>query len=153
MLRSFEQLEEAEQQLVLDAIPLITILVAGADGEMDADEVAWAEKLANIRSFDFNNKLNRYYEQVNKGFEQRLNHYNEALPTETEARLRAVTEKLTEINGILRKMDELDAVLLYKNFKSFAKHVAKASGGIMRWLSIGPREAEVIELPMMDEFK
>ena len=86
-------------------------------------------------------------------FADRLKAYHTTLPKETEARLAAVTAKLTEVNRILHKVDDLDAVLLYKDFKSFAKHVAKASGGIMRWLAIGPKEAQVIDLPMIDEFK
>jgi hypothetical protein len=153
MLRHFDKLEQTEKDLLLDAPALITILVAGADGQMDSEEEAWAAKLAVIRSFDYNTKLNDYYKQVKEIFSKRLQMYNSALPKERDARLAMVSDQLTEVNRILHKMDDLDAVLLYNDFKSFARHIAKASGGIMRWMAIGPSEAQVIELPMLDEFK
>ena len=38
MPREFSKLTESEKHHMIDAIPLITILVAGADGNMDDNE-------------------------------------------------------------------------------------------------------------------
>jgi hypothetical protein len=152
MPREFEALTAEEQQLLIDAIPLITILVAGADGVIDEREIEWAEKLTEIRSFDFKSHLNTYFEKVGQQFSDRLAHYTGTLPQATEDRQQVVSDMLSGLNPILRKMDDYDASIYYQNFLTFAKHVAKASGGILRFMSIGPEEREVIGLPMLEDF-
>jgi len=152
MPREFDALTAEEQQLMLDAIPLITILVAGADGTIDEKEVEWAEKVTKIRSFDFNSKLNFYFERVGKEFSERLTHYIKTLPQDTAERQQVISDMLAGLNPILHKMDKHDAFVYYQNFLSFAKHVAKASGGILGMMSISPEEKEVISLPMLEDF-
>ncbi|MEL7220155.1 MAG: hypothetical protein AAGJ93_02485 [Bacteroidota bacterium] len=153
MPREFDKLTDAEQQLMLDAIPLITILVGGADGDMDDNEIEWAQKLTEVRSYDFNSKLKDYFQAVGAQFDSKLGTYNDSLPKETAARMAAVSELLAGLNPILKKIDSFDADVYYKNFLSFAEHVAKASGGILRFMSIGKEEKEVIGLPMLEDFK
>lgn len=153
MPREFDKLTEAEKQQMLDAIPLITILVAGADGEMDDNELEWAEKLTEVRSYDYHSQLNEYFKIVGDHFLDHLEELNKTLPKDTDARTAAVSARLALLNPILHKMDDFDAAIYYKNFLSFAEHVAKASGGILRFMTIGPKEYEVIGLPMLDVFK
>lgn len=153
MLREFKVLNEAETSLILDAIPLITMLVAGADGNMDKEELASAEKMTKVRSYDFNSQLKDYFKRVGEQFSDRLEKYNTELPKDTDERIQAIAELLASLNPILHKMDDFDAAVYYKNFRSFAKHVAEASGGFMRFMTIGPKEADVVELPMLDVFE
>jgi hypothetical protein len=153
MLKEFNKLTEAEQQQMLDAIPLITILVAGADGKIDQKELEWARKLTEVRSYDYNSKLKLYFQEVGKQFEESLNKFNDSLPSDTAARTAAISDELAKLNPIMRRMDIFDAAIYYKNFLSFAEHVAKASGGILRFMSIGKEEKEVIGLPMLEVFK
>ncbi|MBK8391868.1 MAG: hypothetical protein IPL23_22440 [Saprospiraceae bacterium] len=56
---------------------------------------------------------------------------------------------MEEVNPILGKLDHLVALHLYKSYTSFAKHVAKASGGVLGFFSIGPNESNLITLPMI----
>ena len=48
-------------------------------------------------------------------------------------------------------MDLPFGYLYYRSFRSFAKHVAESAGGFMRFMTVGPKEAEVLELPMLNE--
>ena len=153
MPRELNKLTEAEKQQLFDAIPLITILVAGADGHMDDHELEWAEKLTKIRSYDYSNQLNEYFAVVGEQFSTRLNDMVIKLPKETAERTQVVSEHLAALNPILHKMDHFDAVIYYKNFKSFARHVAEASGGILGFASVSKEEAEVIDLPMLEVFE
>lgn len=153
MPREFSKLTEAEKQQMFDAIPLITILVAGADGKMDDEELEWAEKLTKIRSYDYSNKLNEYFAAVGEQFSTRLNDMVIKLPKETTERMEVVTEQLSALNPILHKMDHFDAVIYYQNFRSFARHVAEASGGILGFASVSKEEAEVVDLPMLEVFE
>ena len=72
MPKEFKVLNEAEIALMIDAIPLITILVASADGKMDEEELALAAKMTEIRSYDFNSQLKDYFKSVGEQFADRL---------------------------------------------------------------------------------
>ena len=134
-----------------DAIPLITILVAGADGKIDEQELAWAEKITKIRSFDYHSHLIPYYKQVGSRFSERLAHFSAELPEGVEARQAAISDKLSELNAIMPKIDENKAIIYYHSFVSFADHVAHSSGGFLRFMSVSASEAKVKDLPMLDK--
>ncbi|MGH1433302.1 MAG: hypothetical protein ACRBG0_02475 [Lewinella sp.] len=153
MPREFSKLTEAEKQHMVDAIPLITILVAGADGKMDDNELEWAEKVTKIRSYDHASKLNDYYKLVSDHFASRINEMVIRLPKETAERTQVISEELAKLNPILHKLDAFDAAIYYKNFRTFAEHVAEASGGLLGFASVGPEERAVIELPMLEVFE
>jgi len=42
---TFEGLNAEESELIIDAVPLVTILIAGADGNIDPEETAWSKKI------------------------------------------------------------------------------------------------------------
>ncbi len=153
MLPEFRNLTPEEQQLMLDAIPLITLLVAGADGHIDSEELEAAEKIAHVRSYDFNNDLNEYFQMVSDEHLHRLNHYHALFPKTTLERQNAVTEELAKLNPVLAKMDKYDAAVYYKNFRTFATHIAKAEGGLLGFMSIDKAEAKVVDLPMLKVFE
>jgi len=150
MEQSFEQLSADEQQILLDAIPLITILVAGADDNIDTQERAWAEKLTDIRSYSNAEVLRPYYEKVETQFEERIDHFLNEVSDDTEQRTKEISELLSQTNDILPKLNPSYGSTLYQSWLSFAKHIAKASGGIMGWISIGPKEVKVVDLPMIE---
>lgn len=153
MPKEFKDLNDTEKDLMIDAIPLITILVAGADGNIDEKELASAEKMLKVRSYDFNSQLKDYFKRVGEQFEDRLKKHINDLPKDADKRNVAIAEILNGLNPILHKMDDFDAAIYYKNFRSFAKHVAEASGGIFVFMTIGPKEADVVELPMLEVFE
>ena len=149
MLTEFKNLSPAEQQQLFDAIPLIVVLVAGADGDIDEVELAEAQRLADIRSFNNRGHLNAYYEHIDEGLLGRIEQMINELPTDLEARQNAIFARLSLLNPVLAKMSEPFGYLYYQTFRSFAKHIAEAHGGFLRFLTIGPAEAEVLELPML----
>ncbi|MCB0634110.1 MAG: hypothetical protein KDD15_30475, partial [Lewinella sp.] len=82
-------------------------------------------------------------------FEERFFAILNELPNEVEERKQAISQKLARLNTILPKLDHFYARLYYNSLKSFADHVAHASGGVMGWLSVGFEEYKVIDLPMI----
>ena len=74
------------------------------------------------------------------------------LSKDRSERMNQVSTELAKLNPILAKLDTCYAAALYQSFLSFAKHIARASGGILRFLTIGPKEHKVVELPMIEEF-
>lgn len=148
--RSFQELSDEQYKLLVDAPALITILVAGADGKIDEQELNWAEKLTHIRSYAEPEDLNQYYEEVEKGFSATFDAYLVSLPNELSLREKAISSELSKINHVLACMDNPIAYRLYASFTSFAKHIAKASGGFLRFGSISREEKKWIGLDMID---
>lgn len=148
--RSFQELSDEQHKLLVDAPALITILVAGADGNIDEQELNWAEKLTHIRSYAEPEALNQYYEEVERGFSATFDAYLSSLPNELSLREKAISSELSKINNVLACMDNPIAYRLYESFTSFAKHIAKASGGFLRFGSISREEKKWIGLDMID---
>ncbi|MEL6989205.1 MAG: hypothetical protein AAGK97_15440, partial [Bacteroidota bacterium] len=139
-------------QKLKEAIPLITILVAGADGKIDTKEREWAEKVTSIRTYKTEPFLLDFYKEVGTDFTEKLDDWIENLPNHIGERNGVISERLSAINPILKILPLQEAAAIYSDLISFAKHVAKASGGFFGFFSIGPEEGKVIGLPMLDEY-
>lgn len=149
MIPQFEGLSESQQELMYDAIPLITIYIAGADGNIDQDEKDWAEKVTKIRSYSYHESLLEFYTNLGNVYNDKLNAYLASLPDDVEARTAAIQEKLAGLNSILAKLDANFAARYYKGLVTFAEHVAKASGGILGFGSISRAEDKLLGLDMI----
>ena len=149
MLTEFSSLSPREEELMYDAIPLITVLVAGADGTIDERERHWAEKLADIRSWDRNSRIKAYYEQIDQHLARRVAELEQSLPSDISAREAEISRRLEPLNDILPKMEQPFPYLYYRSFCTYAKSIAEASGGFIRYFTIGPKQAKVIDLPML----
>jgi hypothetical protein len=150
MTDQFKKLSKHEWELLVDAIPLIGILIAGADGEIDEEELDWSKKITHIRSYKLKGSLKSYYEEVDRNFETKFMHFSEVLPSGAGERGEIISEKLRHLNPILAKLDTDLSYKLYKGFLSFADHVAKASGGVIGFFAVNKEEAKLLSLPMID---
>ncbi len=146
----FPALSSDDNKLLVDMPVLVTILVAGADGVIDEQELNWAEKLTHIRSYAKPKALNHYYEAVETEFDNSFEHFMNSLSKDQTERERQITDKLSGLNHILSCLDNASAFQLYESFVSFAKHIAKASGGFLRFGSISRDEKKWIGLSMIN---
>ncbi len=145
----FGALNESQYNDLKDALVYITVLIAGADGEIDEQELNWAEKLTHIRTYAKPQTLNSYYLDIEKDFDQRVTDLMAKLPDTLTEREDVIVKKLTGLNEILTCVDNDVAFQLYESFTSFATHIAKASGGFLRFGSISSKEKQWINLPMI----
>ena len=149
MLQEFKNLSAAEVQTMYDAIPLITILVAGADGHMDEVELTEAKRLADIRGYNNTGQMNAYYEKVSENLAERINELSRDLPNDVEPRQAEIGRRLSALNAIFPKIQLPFNYLYYRDMHSFAHHVAESHGGFLRYMTVGPKEAKVVDLPMI----
>jgi len=150
MIPQFEGLSEGQVELLYDAIPLITVYIAGADGKIDQEEKEWAEKVTKIRSYAYHESLQEFYTNLGAVYAGRLDHYISSLPSDVEKRTIAIGEKLSQLNSVLAKLDVNFAARYYKGLVTFAEHVAKASGGFLGFGSISRAEDKLIGLDMIN---
>lgn len=135
---------------MLDAIPNIVILVAAADDDMDEGELAAAQKLADIRSFSGSSRLGAFYETIDENLLNRVQELYAGLPKNLEAREAILFERLGELNAILAKLESPFDYLYSDTFHTFAHYIAEATGGFLRFFTVGPKEAKVVDLPMLE---
>ena len=149
-------LNETEIQELIDALPRIGILIAGADGEINQEEINWGAKLSHIRAYKPHGKhgnldeLNEYFAKIDDHYMLRFGNILESLPTDVEARNAQLSADLSKLNPILDKLDPHFSEMLYHNFLTFAKHIAKADGGILGIGSISIEENKWIKLGMLN---
>lgn len=154
MIQAFKNLNKKEVDVMLNAPVLVTILIAGADNLIDQDEQQGAIKLAKYRQFTENKVLHDYYGEVNKKFEKNLSKfidYVNSFPSDAKERNSFISEELAKLNPILQKLSADFAFHFYESLKSFARHIAEASGGVLGYGSISPEEEKWIELNMINK--
>ena len=135
----------------MDAIPIITLLIAGADGDISTDELNESKKITKIRGFSGGEYMQAFYNKVGEDYAERLERWMKVIPKDTVERTADLSARLEKLNPILAKLDQETGHHFYKSFTSFAMHVAKADGGI-QWLKLGTvssEEAKLVNLPML----
>ncbi len=145
----FENLTPSELQQLEEAVVQISILVAGADGSIDAEEVAWADKLAHIRGYSGEQWLQEFYDEVAANFKIRFNDLLKSLPPDTALRQHCLTMEIAKLNPVLAKLDPKVAYKMYHSYQTLAMSIAKASGGILGFGSVSRAEEKVVHLPMI----
>ncbi len=149
MSEYFKPLNENEKSELSDALALITVLIAGADGNFEKEELEWAEKVTHIRSYKLKGEMKSFYEHAEEQFLAKTQYYMDNLPSNVTERSNQIAERLSGLNPILAKLEPATGSKLYKGLISFADHVAKASGGVMGFFSVNAEEGKWIDLPMI----
>lgn len=148
-MKHFENLTAEELLTIENAVPQIAILVAGADGVIDADEKEWAKKLTHIRGFAGDKWLNDLYDQIDVNFSIQFNDMLKKLPTDVAKRQQVLSESLAKVNPILAKLDQSTAYKLYHSYVTYAEQIAKASGGLFGFGTISRDEKKWLSLSMI----
>jgi len=146
----FRSISDEEFAQIVDAIPLIAILVGASDGHFNKIEKEWAKKIVHIRTFAHDIDLKPIYQDLDPVFEEKITRALNELPKNIEARNKIISDKLSKLNQILAKLHIRIASGIYEGYLDFAEQVAKASGGFLRMFSVSDEESEWLGLPMID---
>lgn len=149
MTQSFNALSEKEYDDLKNAFAEVTVLIAGADGDISDDELSWAEKVADIRSYNLKGDIKEFYVDLHTDLHKRILDTIQSASRVTEERKQQLSEKLSGINAILAKLDPAIGAHIYKGLVSLAEHTAKADGGILGFFNINKEEGKLIGLPML----
>ena len=148
-MKHFENLSDQEYTILKETLTKVAALIANADGDVDLDETYWAEKITHIRTYGEPHLLNAYYEDVNADFKKRFEEEVAGLPRDTKEAIDSLSKDIARVNSILPKLGPKVSYLMYNGYKTFAKHIAKASGGVLGFFTIDSSEAKLIDLPMI----
>lgn len=154
MIYGLDNLSNQEEALLLEVPVLITILIGDADHNLTDQEIKWAEKIAKFRSVKGDKNVQDFYRNLEPVFHERLNQkldeYNQ-IALSNQYIVDRVYEDLKQANPILEKLDPEISKSFYESFKSFAIHVAKASGHVLGMGGINPEEHRYINLEMLKD--
>jgi hypothetical protein len=146
MIDRFKDIKEEEFTQLKDALALITVLIAGADGEINQHEKEWGSKITDIRSYSGPAVLQEFYEQVGIDYEDRVEYFINKYNIPVKERQEKIGEELAKLNDILQQLPQDLAAHLYKSYKSFASHVAKSDGGFLGFFSVSEAEKTAMSL-------
>ncbi len=150
MIAEFNALNNEEIETMLAVPILVTILIAGADGQIDKSEVREAISLAKLKQKKARPDLIDYYREVGTDFEDKLKVMIQQFPGDAQERNPLIIEELSKLNSILPKLGDNFAIEFYASIKDLAKKIAESSGGILGYMAVGYEESKLIELKMIN---
>ena len=151
MIYELEPLNKEDKELIMKTPAFIAVLMAGADNDIDPQEVNRAVELVNVKTFSEKQDLQTYYQEVEKTIERDINSIIDALPKTAEERNPIISDELAKLNHALGKIKASYAHDLYKSWKGYAGSVARSWGGIMGINSVSNHEEKWVNLPMLNE--
>lgn len=151
MIREFEKLTSAEIELLHKAPVLVSILIAGADGKIDNKEVNRAISLTEAKQKRTRSSLIAFYAEVGTDFEDKIRIVIQSLPSKVDKRTSEITNLLSQLESILRKLNKQIAKEFYNSLREIATEIAESSGGLLGMKTIGDEEALLVNLPMIKD--
>ena len=151
MIPEFEKLTSAEIELMHKAPVLVSILVAGADGKIDNKEVRRAISLTEAKQKRKRSSLMGFYAEVGTDFEDKIRIVIQTLPSKVDKREAEISALLSQLESILRKLNNQIAKEFYNSLREIATEIAESSGGLLGMKKIGDEEALLVNLPMIKD--
>jgi hypothetical protein len=145
------KLNEEEFSIITKAPAYVSLLIAGADSNIDRDEIKEAISVTKLKQNRARKELLNYYQAVAPDFEKTLTGLLNNLPKEPEERSKLVVEELKKLNTILPKLDKQFAIQFHASMRDIARKVAEASGGVFGYMAIGYEESKLIDLKMIND--
>ena len=130
---------------------LVCILIAGADGRIDQNEIRKAIELATNRHVAGQSRLLDFYDEVGENFEDKLKIVLQSFPVKEKKRAPNLISELSQLNDILPKLDKELSIEFYTSLKEIAIEIAKSSGGLLGMKSVGEEEFRYITLSMIKD--
>lgn len=151
MIPEFDKLTEEEINVLHSAPILVSILIAGADNEIDNSEIKKAVSISKDKQKRARASLLEYYKEIGDNFEDKLKVMIQSFPSSAKDRNPILIEELEKLNDILPKIDSHFSTEFYESLKDIAKKIAESSGGVLGYMAIGYEESKLIGLKMIDD--
>ncbi len=151
MIDEFKVLTQDEVETMLKTPILVSILIAGADNDIDKTEIKEASSISRLKQKKARLDLIDYYKEVGVDFEDKLKVLIQHYPAKAEERNPLIVEELEKLNSILPKLSHKFSVEFYASIRDIAKKIAEASGGLLGYMAVGYEESKLIGLNMIKD--
>lgn len=143
-VKVFEKLSAEEIEFLRDVPVLASILVAGADDQIDIDEKRVAHELAHIKSYTSIEEFQCFFKEVSDVFPKRFEALLDKYPKVAKERNPQIRENLKKVTEILKKIDSIYAEEFIDSIEEMARYIAEASGGVLGYMSISRVERRAL---------
>lgn len=140
----FEKLSAEEIEFLKDVPVLASILVAGADNQIDIDEKKVAHELAHIKSYTSIEEFQCFFKEVSDVFQERFDALVAKYPATAKERNPQIRKDLKEVQTILKKMDGIYAEEFIDSIEEMSRYIAEASGGVLGYMAISRVEQRAL---------
>jgi len=151
MIEEFKDLTSVEIETMFKVPVLVSILIAGADNDIDKSEIKQAVSISKLKQVKARPSLISYYQEAGTDFEDKLKVLIQQYPVDAGERNPILIEELEKVNDILPKIDQRFAVVFYNSIRDIAKKIAEASGGVLGYMAVGYEESKLIGLDMIND--
>ncbi len=151
MLNQLRNLNTEEKQVILRAPIWVSLLIAGADEDLDPTEIDKAKEVINIRTYTEDSELRALYKELNQDLDHAIQVEINHLPMVGEKRIANLEGKLQQLNAILPKLERAYATDYYNGLKRLAAIVAQSDGGFFGIGAISYKEAAYLQLQMINK--
>jgi len=132
MIRQFARLTSEEQELLLKAPALVSVLTACSYNEVNQARKADAVKLSHLKTYTADPMLRDYYKEVEKDFKEQFEAIAEAYyPFDTQKR-NELRHQIDLVNQVIGKLNSAYATRLHKSLEKYANHVKKSTHSIFQ---------------------
>jgi hypothetical protein len=150
MIHQFQHLSDSEIDLIYQGPILTSILISGADGQIDNREINAAIEFAKKEVKEARALLYDFYMEISENMEQRIQEAMQNYPEDHLIRNQQISLELEKLNEILPKLDKAFAVVYYLSLKNIARKIAKSSGGFLGIFgTISREERKYLDLEMI----
>jgi len=129
MHNKIAHLSTSEKQLIHDAPLLVTVLIAGADGDFQDAEIKKAVKIIHIKTYSESKDVRGVYTDLDGHSEEMIDELIHSLPSVPYERTQFLKEKLSGLNAVFSKIDAVFASELHKSLRELAFYVSRAHDG------------------------
>lgn len=151
MIEEFKDLTSGEVETMLKVPVLVSILIAGADNDIDKSEIKQAVSISKLKQTKARPSLISYYQEAGTDFEDKLKVLMQQYPVDAAERNPLLIQELEKVNDILSKIDQKFAIVFYNSIRDIAKKIAEASGGVLGYMAVGYEESKLIGLDMIKD--
>ena len=126
MVKQFENLTDEEQELLLSAPVLVSVMSSCAFNTVNDLKKEDAIKLSHIKTFTADPLLIPYYIEVEKNFKEKFEEtVAKYFPFDHEQRHKLL-EEINRVSALISKLDTKFANTLRRSLDRYAKHVRNA---------------------------
>jgi hypothetical protein len=149
MISALKHLTSTEMELIYKAPILVSILIAGADGKIDRKEIEGAIRLAEKNTSAGGSEVSVLYQEIAQDFEDKLKILEQQYPYNAAQRNPLLVTELSQLNTLWPKVSSTFAHEFYQTLLNISHQIARSSGGMLGYKSVGSEEAQYVELTMV----
>lgn len=151
MLEHINNLTAEEKDIIIHSPMYVSVLIAGADGDISDQEKQRILELIHTKTFSEKYELKELYQTLDHDAGQGLRETLASLPEDRDERSTILGNKLARLNTIMPKLERRFQIHLYKSLRQFAHYIATADGGFWGVGAVKHSENEFLKLPMIND--